>query len=158
GAAVPLAFCGWPKRWSRMGAGGIGAAIGVFAWVAAIEGRGRPGSIVGAAASLGLFLAEPIGRKLTKGRLAALSRSVTVGMYECCMLGSQLLVVGYASRVAGLEETGADAFLLLVPALPVAIAVGGFVRASERLRPGSGRSHGRRRSQSARRPRTRGQP
>ena len=39
GAAVPLAFCGWPKQWSRMGAGGIGAAVGVFAWVAAIEGR-----------------------------------------------------------------------------------------------------------------------
>ena len=49
GAAVPLAFCGWPKRWSRMGAGGIGVAIGLFVWVAAVEGRGRPGSIVGAA-------------------------------------------------------------------------------------------------------------
>ena len=158
GAAVPLAFCGWPKRWSRMGAGGIGAAIGVFTWVAAVEGRGRPGSIVGAAASLGLFVAEPIGRKLTKGRLAALSRSVSLGIYECCLLGSQLLVVGYASRVVGLEETGSDAFLLLVPAIPVAIALGGFVRASERLRPGSSRSRGRRRTHSSRPPTTRGQP
>ena len=158
GAAVPLAFCGWPKQWSRMGAGGIGAAVGVFAWVAAIEGRGRPGSIVGAAASLGLFLVEPIGRRLTKGRLAALSRSVKLGVYECCLLGSQLLVVGYASRVVGLEETGADAVLLLVPALPIAVALGGFVRASERLRPGSGRSSVRRRTHPARRPTTRGQP
>ena len=38
GAAVPLAFTGWPKRWSRMGAGGVGAAVGLFMWVAAIEG------------------------------------------------------------------------------------------------------------------------
>ena len=146
GAAVPLAFCGWPKRWSRMGAGGIGAAIGLFVWVAAVEGRGRPGSIVGAAASLGLFVAEPIGSRLTKGRLAALSRSVKLGVYEVCLLVSHLLVVGYASRVVGLEAAGADAALLLVPAIPVAVALGGFVRASERLRLESGRSGKRRRS------------
>ena len=151
GAAVPIAFSGWPKRWSRMGAGGIGAAVGLFAWVAAIEGRGRPGSVVGAVASLGLFVAEPIGARLAKGRLAALSRSVKVGAYEWCLLGSQLLVVGYASRVAGLEATAGAAMLLLVPAILVAVALGGFVRASKRLRPGSDRSASRRRRSRTRR-------
>lgn len=143
GAAVPLAFTGWPKRWSRMGAGGLGAAIGLFLWVAAFEGRGRPGSIVGAAASLGLFLVEPIGRVLAKGRIAAISQSMKVGAYECCLIGSQLVVVGYASRVAGFAATGGGAFVLLLPAVPVAIALGGVVRVSKRLRPGS--SHGRHR-------------
>ncbi len=150
GAAVPLAFTGWPTRWSRMGAGGIGASIGLLTWVAAIEGRGRPGSIVGAAASLGLFLAEPIGRLVAKGRVAALSRSMTIGAYEWCLLGSQLLVVGYASRVVGLQETGGAAVVFLVPAVPVAIAIGGLVRVSKRLRPVAGPSKSRRRRRSSR--------
>ena len=137
GAAVPLGFTGWPLRLSRMGAGGIGAAVALFAWVAAIEGRGRPGSIVGAVASLGLFLVEPIGRVLAKGRVAALSRSLRLGVFEWCVVGSQLLMVGYASRVAGFAETGGRAFLLLLPAIPFAIAIGGLLRVSKRIRPPS---------------------
>jgi hypothetical protein len=149
GAAIPLAFTGWPKRLSRMGAGGISASVGLLMWVAAIEGRGRPGSIVGAAGSLGLFVVEPIGRSLAKGRVAAISRSVGVGVYEACLVGAQFLTVGYASRVAGMAETGGEAFVLLVPAIPVAIVLGGLVRASSRLRPGSGGSGPRRRRTSA---------
>ena len=152
GAAVPLAFTGWPKRLSRMGAGGIGASVGLLMWVAAIEGRGRPGSIVGAAGSLGLFVVEPIGRTLAKGRIAALSRSLGVGAYEACLVGAQFLTVGYASRIAGLADTGGDALVLLVPAIPVAIVVGGLFRASSRLRPrsrSSGSSGSRRRQASS---------
>lgn len=145
GAAVPLAFTGWPLRLSRMGAGGISATVALFAWVAAIEGRGRPGSIVGAVASLGLFLVEPIGRVLAKGRVAAISRSMRLGVFECCVVGTQFLLVGYASRVAGFAETGGAAFFLLLPAIPVAIAIGGLVRVSKRLRPRSTRTTGRRR-------------
>lgn len=140
GAALPLAFTSWPKRWSRMGAGGVGAAAGLLLWVASIEGRGRNGSIVGAAACLGLFVAEPIGRVLTKGRIAALSRSMKVGTYECCLIAAQLAVVGYASRVAGLVESGGTALAWLIPAFPVSVGIGGLFRASERLRPHSGRS------------------
>ncbi len=149
GAAVPLAFTGWPKRLSRMGAGGISAAIALFAWAAAFEGRGRPGSIVGAVASLGLFVVEPIGRMLAKGRIASLSRSIRIGVFEWCVVGAQFLIVGYASRVAGFSETGGDALVLLLPALPFAIAIGGVVRVSKRLRPrGSSTSTGRRRNHS----------
>ena len=151
GAALPLAFTSWPKRWSRMGAGGVGAAVGLLLWVASIEGRGRNGSIVGAGACLGLFVAEPIGRVLTKGRIATLSRSMKVGTYECCLLAAQLVVVGYASRVVGLAQSGGTAVALLIPAVPVSVAVGGLIRASERLRPRSRRSISRRpRSASAR--------
>ncbi len=149
GAAAPLAFTGWPKRFSRMGAGGISAAIALFVWAAAFEGRGRPGSIVGAVASLGLFVVEPIGRMLAKGRIASLSRSLGLGAFEWCVVGAQVLVVGYASRVAGFAETGGNAFVLLVPAIPIAIGIGGIVRVSKRLRPrGSPSSAGRRRSRS----------
>lgn len=150
GAALPLAFTGWPLRFSRMGAGGISAGIALLTWVAAFEGRGRPGSIVGAVASLGLFVVEPIGRMLAKGRIASLSRSLGLGAFEWCVVGAQLIVVGYASRVAGFADTGGDAFLFLIPALPVAIAIGGIVRVSKRLRPrGSSSSTRRRRSHSA---------
>lgn len=149
GAAVPLAFTGWPKRLSRMGAGGIGASVGLLMWVAAIEGRGRPGSIVGAAGSLGLFVVEPLGRTLAKGRIAPISRSLRIGAYEACLVGAQVLTVGYASRVAGMAETGGEAFVLLAPAIPVAIALGGIVRASSRLGPRSGSSGPRRRRTSA---------
>ena len=145
GAAIPLAFTGWPKRLSRMGAGGIGASVGLLMWVAAIEGRGRPGSIVGAAGSLGFFVVEPIGRMLAKGRVAAISRSLSIGAYEASLVGAQLLTVGYASRVSGFAETGSEAFVLLVPAIPIAIALGGLFRASSRLRPCSGSSGRRRR-------------
>jgi hypothetical protein len=149
GAAVPLAFTGWPKRLSRMGAGGISACIALFMWVAAFEGRGRPGSIVGAAASLGLFVVEPVGRGLAKGRIASLSRSIGLGAFEWSVVGAQVVLVGYASRVAGFAETGGGALVLLVPAIPVAVAVGGVVRVSKRLRPGrsSATSTRRRRSQ-----------
>jgi len=133
GAALPLAFTGWPKRFSRMGAGGMSAALALFVWVAAFEGRGRPGSVVGAVASLGLFVVEPIGRALAKGRIASLSGSVRLGAFECCVVGAQLLIVGYASRVVGFSDTGGDALVWLVPALPVAIAIGGVVRVSNRL-------------------------
>ncbi len=137
GAALPLGFTGWPLRFSRMGAGGISASIALFTWVAAFEGRGRPGSIVGAVAALGLFVVEPIGRMLTKGRIASLSRSIGLGAFEWCVVGAQVLVVGYASRVAGFAETGGNAFLLLIPAFPVAVGIGGVVRVSKRLRPRS---------------------
>ena len=144
GAALPLAFTGWPLRFSRMGAGGVSAAIALFVWVAAFDGYGRPGSIVGAAAALGLFLVEPIGRMLAKGRIASLSRSMGIGAFEGCVIGAQVLIVGYASRVAGFSDTGGDALIWLVPAIPVAIAIGGVVRVSKRLRPRRGASRGRR--------------
>ena len=137
GAAVPLAFTGWPRRFSRMGAGGISAGIALFTWVAAFEGRGRPGSIVGAVASLGLFLVEPIGRMLAKGRIASLSRSMGLGAFEWCVIGAHGVIVGYASRVVGFSDTGGDALVWLVPAFPIAVAIGGVVRVSKRLRPPS---------------------
>ena len=137
GAALPIALTGWPLRATRMGAGGISASIGLFMWVAAVEGRGRPGSIVGAAASLGLFLVEPIGRMIAKRRITPLSRRVSVGAFELWVVGAQLMVTGYASRVVGFAVTGAAATWLALPAIPVGIAIGGMLGVSKRLRPRS---------------------
>ncbi len=148
GAAVPLAVTGWPGRTSRMGGGGICAAVGLFVWVAGIEGRGRPGSIVGAAASLGLFVAEPLGRALTRRRWQPLSKAVSLPVFALSVVGAHFLMVAYASRVVGFADTGGDALLWLVPLLPVAVGVGGWLRVSQRL----GRRPRRRRSRSAPRP------
>ena len=137
GAALPIAVTGWPLRATRMGAGGISAAIGLFMWVAAIEGRGRPGSIIGAAASIGLFLVEPIGRMAAKHRITPLSRRLSVGAFELCVVGAQLAVTGYASRVVGFAAAGAAATWLVLPAIPFGIAIGGVLGVSKRLRPRS---------------------
>ncbi len=137
GVAFPIALTGWPLRATRMGAGGISASIGLFMWVAAIEGRGRPGSIVGAGASIGLFLVEPVGRMLAKHRIAPLSRKLSVGAFELWVVGAQIAVTGYASRVVGFAATGAAATWLVLPAIPVGIAIGGLLGVSKRLRPRS---------------------
>ncbi len=133
GAAVPLAVTGWPGRTSRMGGGGICAAIGLYMWVAGFEGRGRPGSIVGAAAALGLFVAEPLGRALTRRRWQPLSQAVSLSVFALSVVGAHFVVVAYASRVVGFADTGQDAVVWLVPMLPVAIGVGGWLRVSKRL-------------------------
>jgi hypothetical protein len=64
GAALPLVLSSWPVPFARLGSGGAYAATGLLAWTAATDGVARPASIVGGMASLGLLLAEPVGRAI----------------------------------------------------------------------------------------------
>lgn len=135
GAALPLALVGWPLRAARLGAGGAGAAVTLLVWVAAIEGYGRPGSIVGAAGALGLFVTEPIGRRIGRGAVVGLARLVSVGALEVAIVLAQVVLVAYASRVAGFADDGAAATWLLLPGLAAGVAVGIWFGISGRLRP-----------------------
>jgi hypothetical protein len=135
GVAIPLALCGWPLRVARLGAGGAAAGIALLMWVGAAEGYGRPGSIVGAAAALGLFLVEPVGRALLRRRVVPWSRVMSTRRFVLVFLAVHLLLVAYGTRIAGFQAKGGAAFALWVPALVVGVALGGLLGLSKRVRP-----------------------
>ena len=136
GVAIPLALCGWPLRVARLGAAGAAAGIGLLMWVGAYEGYGRPGSIVGASAALGLFLVEPVGRALLRRRVVPWSRVFSTRTFVLMFVGIHFLLVAYGTRVAGFQDDGGPAFALWVPSLAVGAALGGLLGLSKRVRPG----------------------
>jgi hypothetical protein len=149
GVAIPLALAGWPFRVARLGAGGAAAGTGLLLWVAAIEGVGRPGSVVGAAGALGLLLVEPLGTKLLKRRVRPWSRSLTPAWFGVAFVAAHTAVVAWATRVAGMVDTGGAALAILVPGLVAGAAIGGKLGLSKRVR--STRRGSRRRQSRARR-------
>ncbi len=119
GVAFPMALAGWPLRLASLGPGGA-AAVAALGWVAALAGGARAGATVGALASLGILLAEPVGRRLARRRptaLEVLSRSPGVGAVVIGLIQTAL-VLG-ASRIAGMQRN-------LLPALAIAIVVLGL--------------------------------
>ena len=64
GAALPFVLLSLPKPVARFGPAGSAALAGVFSWVVVVGGRGRPASVVGGLAVIGILLAEPLGRRL----------------------------------------------------------------------------------------------
>jgi len=117
-AAAAIGALGWPVGVLRFGAGGSFAAVGVFAWVAAVGGIGRAGSIVGGVASLGLLVAEPLARLLARIR-GPLLRSP--GALAAVGIGvGQAALVGVTARIAGLEKSKESAATIAGAALVVA--------------------------------------
>ncbi len=118
GAALPLALSSWPVPLARLGSGGAYAATGLLAWTAATDGIARPASIVGGMASLGLLVAEPVGRAIGRSGVRPGARpspidalpntwvaALWVGVAQCC-------IVVVTSRVAGLRDALAPAGLI----------------------------------------------
>jgi hypothetical protein len=105
-------------------------------WVGAYEGYGRPGSIVGAAAALGLFLVEPVGRALFRRRVVPWSRLMSTRAFALVFLGVHVGLVAYGTRIAGFQEDGGPAFALWVPGLVAGAVLGGVLGLSKRVRPG----------------------
>ncbi len=107
GAFLPVAALGLPVARICEGAAGYGV-VGLLAWVAAVGGRGRPGAVVGAVACLGILAAEPVARRVWRGRAVTPDRPwSTRGVAS---IGVHAVVVLLAARVAGLER-GADVAL-----------------------------------------------
>ena len=116
GAALPIALLGAPLPLASLGTPGAASCVGLLAWVAAIGGRARPGSFVGAAACLGVMLVEPPVRR-------ALQRSWHLRPLEPLSARTMLIVVLHlgliagTSRAAGLETSGAESGALAAIAL-----------------------------------------
>jgi hypothetical protein len=88
--------------------GGAAAAVGLLSWTAAVGGYGRPGSIVGAIACLGVPVLVPLVRR--HPRLVGTRAALTVGAV-------QVVTVAVASRVAGLRYSVAAAAAISIVAL-----------------------------------------
>lgn len=124
-AALPVAALGWPLRRVVLGPGGAGAATVLLAWTAAVAGVGRPASIVGASACLGLLVGLPLGRRLVAApaRPGTPDRSVPAAVAPVALL-VHLLLVTVGSRVAGLRDDATVSASIAVLVLFAAVALG----------------------------------
>lgn len=124
GAGLPLAIIGWPLRFASLGAGGA-AAVGLVGWVGALAWTGRPGAVIGAIASLGLMLAEPVGRRLAGNRPTALANLAASGPVGAVLvIGAHGLLVLGASRIAGLRQGFWPALAIAVLILSIGAVLG----------------------------------
>jgi hypothetical protein len=145
GAALPLTLLGWPGPLAPGGVGGprrrdgpaqpppsLGVAgslatAALLAWTVAAGGAGRPGSVVGGLACLGVLAVEPLARLLDPRHRSALARP----RVAWTALAAHLVLVAVAARVVGRTETVAAALplagLALAAALGVALAAAASV-------------------------------
>jgi hypothetical protein len=126
GVALPFVLLSVPKPLFPLGPAGSPALAGVFAWVVVVGGRGRPGSVVGGLAAIGVLVAEPLGRRVF-GSLIPRSRRLPVDNFEedwWYVAGvaaiAQLVIVLYASRVVAREDTAGAALLICAPMIVLA--------------------------------------
>src|SRR3954451_19546433 len=135
GVALPLVLLGFPYPAASLGSGGAFAAVGTLLWILPVDGRGRAGSIVGAAVAFALLYGEPLGRALaaelqSRVRLHRFPIKQPLVVYAA----AQFVVVVYATRFAGQADSASSALLLAVPAVAAAVAFGVFVVPPERRR------------------------
>ena len=108
GVMAPLVLLGWPLGLSRLGGAGSYMAVGTLIWAAAWGGIGRPGSVLGAIACLGVLLLVPLAYRGGEA-ISATSWPALVAVH--------LVVVGVASRVAGFRADAWEAAVIAVAAL-----------------------------------------
>ena len=113
--AIPT-FLAWPLRIVVLGSIGGHALVGLYMWVVAWGGRGRDGSIVGAAAALGMLLAAPIAAGLARRKGVNTSGWLGVGLVVL-----HLVVVAFTTRIAGLRDSSIDAAIFAAPTLLAAL-------------------------------------
>ncbi len=120
GVTLPLALLGTPYALASFGPGAFGI-VGLVAWVAAVGGRGRPGSVVAAIACLGLMLVEPVVRRGLRGRIRTHRSPRSAATIGVVVLQIPLVLV--IARVAGLRTSARSAAAISAVALAVAAAV-----------------------------------
>jgi hypothetical protein len=123
GAAIVLLLASFPTPLSSLGPEGAAASVGLLLWVAAADGRGRPGSIVGAVGTLGLLVVEPLVRRVLKPPRRRARRPENHLATVALVTLAQGALALYAARVAGFEDDGGRAALLLVPMVVAAVLI-----------------------------------
>jgi hypothetical protein len=122
GAALPIALLGWPAVLGSLGAGGAFAATALLSWAVVLDGNFRPGAVVGGITGLGMFVVEPVVRRLWR-RQETHQWMVVAGLH--------VVLVGACTRVAGLLTSAAQAAVLAAIAHAVAAVL--LVVAEQRL-------------------------
>src|SRR5437899_3696190 len=100
GVVLPFVVLGWPARVATLGRPGAGAAVAVLVWAGAVGAGGRPASMVGLVACLGLIAGNPLG-ELVLPRAGARVRRWPRQSQSVAMVVSHTLLVIAASRVVG---------------------------------------------------------
>jgi len=145
GVAVPFVLLSIPKPVTSLGPGGSTALAGFFVWVVVVGGRGRPGSVVGGFATLGLLFAEPVGRRLLGSWNWSSGRSrmhlhafdgnrdewLVTALFAALV---QFVIALYASRVVARADAAVVAFTMLVPVLIGSVIVAPLLYEDERER------------------------
>ncbi len=135
GVGLALVFLAWPYAAAALGGGGAYAAVGILLWITPIDGIGRSGSIIGAIGAFALLFGEPIGRVIAREleSRARLARH-PIKRPRAMVVGAQLVLVFYATRIAGQAQTASGALLLMIPGIVASIACGVFFVIPERRR------------------------
>jgi hypothetical protein len=100
GVALPLLVLGWPTRFATLGRAGAAASVALVVWAGAVGGEGRPASIIGVVACLGLLVGSPVGRLLLPRVGGRLGRA-RPGALALSLVASQIVLVLVAARVGG---------------------------------------------------------
>jgi hypothetical protein len=123
GAALPLALLSWPWPLAALGRAGAYTAAGSLLWVVATGGVGRGSAVIGGAACLGLFLVEPVARRVARGGRSVLE-ALPCGHWGVVLIACLHLALVYvAARVAGTRPTSAQAAVLVAAELAGAVAL-----------------------------------
>jgi hypothetical protein len=112
-ASLPITLLAWPKVAASMGAEGSYLAVAMLLWVTVAGGQGRPPSIIGSAACLGLLLLEPVLFAL-RPRVAVLWSGLRRNWFGAMVATlPQLVVVILCSRVAARFNTELPTILVV---------------------------------------------
>lgn len=122
GAALPLALLGWPLPRAALGGAGAVSSICLVAWVVGQDGAARPGAVIGGAGAIGLFVLEPLARRIHWTQARQLDEAPWLAVLHVTVV--QLVVAFGAARLAGLVDSAGAALVRLA-----VIAVVGFILA-----------------------------
>jgi hypothetical protein len=100
GVALPFLALGWPLRVASLGCAGSATAVATLMWAGSVGARGRPASIVGVVACLGLLVATPLGG-LLRPRAVAILRRASAQAVVLTLLAAHVVVVIAAARIVG---------------------------------------------------------
>lgn len=129
GVALPVALLGWPARLGSLGTTGAYVMVGVVTWTILRGGYGRPGSIAGAMACLGLLVVIPLAHTMAGASSRWPLPSVSL-RDVILILTAHLGVVAVASRVVAVPGSFAMAAAMGVTLLLAAGLIWWWIEAS----------------------------
>lgn len=124
GAALPVALLGVPRALAPLGAGGAAVAAALVGWDVVLDGVGRDGAVVGGVACLGMYVIEPVVRRVTGRQVASGAAGAGRPRRDAVVVAAlHVGVVAACSRIAGLRSSAVEALAICVVVYVVAAAL-----------------------------------